>query len=172
MKLLLILFSCICFIRCYDKTDNRFYSEDGRFKVNFTTKPVVKNQLVKNNSGNFILTTFFSKISELEKHYASYAVYDYSVKNNDDKKILLENSKNHLLSQLEIDITYEKDTIINNYTGNIFKATDGNYYVSILQLIDNSRVFQVGIMKNDNSPVEQEFLKLINSFEIIKPIAR
>ncbi|OFX49335.1 MAG: hypothetical protein A2046_05625 [Bacteroidetes bacterium GWA2_30_7] len=172
MKLSLILFSIICLLGCYDKPDNRFYTEDGRFKVSLPTNPVVKNVIVNSNYGNILFSTYFSKKSETEKYYASSSVYDYSVKNNEDKKLLLENSKNYLLNQFEIDITEERDTVINQYFGNIFRASGSNFFIEILQLIDNNRVFQVGIMKNDVAPSEKDFLDLINSFEIVKPIYR
>ena len=174
MKLSIILFSCICLVGCsiFNKPDNRFYSIDGRFKVSFPVNPIIKNEIVKSTYGNFVYTTFFSKKDESERYFSSYAVYDYSVKSNEDKKLLLEDSKNNLLNQLEIDITEERDTVINNHIGNIFKASEGDYFIEILQLADNNRIFQVGIMKNEAAPSEQDFSTLIDSFEIIDAVIK
>lgn len=174
MKLSIILFSCICLIACSisNKPDDRFYSIDGRFKVSFPISPTIKNEIVKSTYGDYVYTTFFSKKNESERYFTSYAVFEYTVKTNEDKKLLLEEAKNNLLNQLEIDLSEERDTIINDYFGNIFKASDSNYFIEILQLADNNRIFQVGIMKNEAAPSEQDFSELIDSFEIIKAVVK
>ncbi|OFX22898.1 MAG: hypothetical protein A2033_05740 [Bacteroidetes bacterium GWA2_31_9] len=171
MKLSIILFAIFCLIGCSinNQPDNRFYTEDGRFKVNFPIKPVVNNQILKSTFGNIIFTSCYSKKNEDEKYFASSSVYDYTVKNDEDKILLLEDSRNYILNQLEIDLISERDTIVNDYMGKFFKASADNYYVDILQLIENNRVFQVGIMKNDEQIIADDFNNLINSFEIIKP---
>lgn len=171
MKLPIILFAFICLIGCSvnNQPDNRFYTEDGRFNVNFPIKPVVNNEILKSTLGNIIFTSCYSKKNEYEKYFASSSVYDYTVKNDEDKNLLLEDSKNYILNELEIDLISERDTIINDYKGNIFTASADNYYVDILQLIENNRVFQVGIMKQDGQAPSSAFYDLINSFEIVKP---
>jgi len=147
---------------------DKYYSEDGRFKVNFSGTPEVSNESVPTEVGNIEMYMFMYEKSITEAEMIAYSDYPsdlVAASNTDD---MLQGAKEGAVGNLGATITAEKEITYGKYKGLEFKANSTQFYVNYKIFLVNNRLYQIAIMRDGSYASQENVDKFFNSFELIE----
>ena len=144
----------------------KFYSEDGKFKINFPVQPVKTNQNIPTEVGEIKMTMFMYEKSLTEAYMAAFNDYPEDLVAVSDPYVLLEGAKNGAVQNLGATIYEEKKITVQGYPAYDFKGSGANNLkvVARIVMVDN-RLYQAMYLKQGYDLVDG--LSFVNSLEII-----
>ena len=148
--------------------DNKFYSEDGNFKVNFSGTPEMTKEDIDSEFGNIEMFMFVYEKSITEAEMIAYSDYPSALVKQSSTDQMLQNAKGGSVNSLDAVISEEKNLEFNGYKAIQFRADNAQFYVDYLIFLVNNRLFQIAIMRDGSYATKENADKFFNSFELVK----
>lgn len=146
----------------------KFYSEDGKFKVNFAGTPEITSESVATEVGSIEIFMFMYEKSLTEIELLAYSDYPSALVEMSDEDKMLQDAKTGAISNLEASIVEEKEITYKGYKGLEFKANSAQIYVNYKIFLVKNRLYQIGLMRDGSFASEENVNKLFDSFELIE----
>jgi hypothetical protein len=155
--------------------ENKYISEEGKFKVNFPNPPKVSSEIIPYSAGNFTIPMhMFLDEETAVKTAVIYADYPKGILKGTDNNAqkVLSGAKEGALGSLAGNmgsyvVQSQKDIVVNDYPGIIFSAKFESGLCVIYQLVlVNDRLYQLRMFNEKEYPKKEISDKFFNSFEI------
>ncbi len=147
-------------------SDDKFYSKDGHFKINFAGEPEVSNEPIPTEIGNIQMYMYTYEKSATEVEMLAYSDYPSEMIKASNPDDLLIGAKNGAINNLGATITKEEKIDFDGNPGYQFKADNGSYYVDYKIFLKGNRLYQIAIMRDGSAPTEEAVKNFIGSFEL------
>ncbi len=155
--------------------DNKFVSEEGKFKVSFPNTPKASSEVIPYTTGNFTIPIHMFLDEETPiKTAVIYADYPKGILKGTDNNAqkVLSGAKEGALGSLANNmgsyvVQSQKDIVVNEHPGIVFNAKFENGLCVIYELVlVNDRLYQVRMFTEKDYPKKEISDKFFNSFEI------
>lgn len=150
-----------------DAQGDKFYSKDGKFKVNFTGEPELSKDTVGTDVGTIQMYMYMYEKSATEIEMLAYSDYPSSMVEQSNADDLLQGAKNGAVNNLNATVTEENKIDFNGNPGLEFKADNGQYYVHYKLVLKNNRLYQIALMRDGAQPSDEAINNFIKTFEIV-----
>lgn len=148
--------------------DNKFYSEDGNFKANFSGTPEITKEDVPSDYGNIEMFMFLYEKSITEAEMIAYSDYPSAIVEISSTDQMLQDAKGGSVNSLGAVISEEKKLTFNGHKAIQFRADNSQFYVDYLIFLVNNRLYQVAIMRDGSYATKENVDKFFNSFELVE----
>ena len=147
-------------------SDDKYYSKDGNFKVNFTGEPKVSNEPIETEIGNIEMYMFMYEKSATEIEMIAYSDYPSAMIEASNPDDLLVGAKNGAINNLGAKITSEEKIDFDGNPGYIFNGDNGSYYLYYKIFLKGNRLYQIAIMRDGSTPTDEAIKNFVDSFEL------
>lgn len=149
-------------------TGEKFFHEDGKFKINFPGEPEISTQTQPTQAGDIEITMFMYEKSATEVYMVSYNDYPSAVMEQGGSiEDMLDGAVNGYVSTIGGSVEEQESITLNGNKGIYVKAKSDQYYVVLKDYVVGNRLYQVGIMRDGSYPTEKAIDSFINSFELV-----
>jgi len=152
-----------------ESDEDIFYSEDGRFKINFQGTPMHSSDVVPTEVGNIEMTTYMYEKSATEAYMVAYNDYPTEMIENASMDEMLDGAKNGSAGSMGItQFDLDQNTEIEGNPGRHFKGNNGSYYVEYKLFVTGIRLYQIAIIRDGSYATKARTNDFFNSFKLVE----
>lgn len=145
---------------------DKFYSNDGKFKISFSGEPTFSKENVPTEAGDFDMFMYiYEEVSRAEM--MAYIDYPPEIIEAQEVEVMLQNAKEGSVSSMGLVISEEKEFTFKGNKAVQFRADNNELYVDYLLFLVGNRFFQTAIMVEGSYPSKDEVKKFYDSIEIL-----
>lgn len=149
-----------------NKTTEVFYSQDGKFLVQFPGEPTISTEVVHTESGPLDKKIFLYEKSVTEAYLVAYTSYPAALVEDADPKELMKNAKKGILENLDARPIAERSTTLNQFPGIYFKANNNEIFIHYKMYFIHNRLYEITVQKTGTYADENEAQNFLNSFRL------
>lgn len=144
----------------------KFFSADGKLKIMFPGEPVRTENKVPTDVGEITMVMFMFEKSLAEAFMVAYSDYPAEKIMGQDPYLLLDASKNGVLSNFGATEQKLKKFRIKSFPAISFEGIGTTFSTSYLLVLRNNRLYQAGIIKSGSLPSKKDANAFLGSFEL------
>ena len=149
--------------------DTKYTDKSEGFTINFPGEPSKSSENIPIEGMGTIKLTDYTYTKDAYIYMVTISPQPTeNVKNDKDKMSLLVSTKNGFCTDLQLNVTEEKQIQINNNTGIFLKANSAQYYAALSILFADSSLYQITILTKQGAVPDTMVESFINSFELIQ----
>lgn len=153
----------------HEKTNpqKKFFSQDGKFKINFEEEPTAYSKYIPYEEGEILMNYFIYEKGINLIYCISYADYPPSFTNNQVKEDILVTLLNNFINYQRAGLELQKQITVSNFPGIYFKANNGDTFVYGEYILRENRLYQITVTKEGSYSNEAEANQFIQSLELL-----
>lgn len=144
----------------------KFYSAEGKFKIMFPGEPVRTEEVIPTEVEDITMVMFMFEKSQAEVFLVAYLDYPAEKMKGRDPYVVLDASKNGILSNLSAIEQIQKKFKISGFPAISFEGKGSTFGTSYLLVLRNNRLYQVGIINSGSMLSKSDAKSFIKSFEL------
>ncbi len=149
--------------------DERYQALQDSFVIAFPTEPTRSVNSIPVQGEQEIEMVDYTCVKSSYVYMVSISPQtSEKITTNEDIISLLSDTRDSFCSDLEINITEEKEVRLGEYRGIFFKANSAKYYAAVSNFLINGFLYQITILGNGKEISQENIESFINSFELTK----
>ena len=154
-------------IELEESSEDIFYSEDGKFKINFFGTPTHSSDVVETEVGNIEMTTYLYEKSVTEAYMVAYNDYPTEMIENASMEDMLDGAKEGSASSMGITkFDLDQDEMVEGNPGRHFRGNNGSYYVEYKLFVTGIRLYQIAIIRDGSYATTERTEEFFGSFKL------
>ena len=114
------------------------------------------------------MVSYMHEASLSEAYMVAYSDYPASAVKDSNTDEMLENAMGGFVGQLGITIEKQEKITMGDAKGISFKGTGNGVFTVMKDYLVDNRLYQIGILRSDRYPTDEEVNNFINSFKLVK----
>jgi len=144
---------------------SNYFNDDPFFRINFKSQPTKTANDIETAVGTVKMVTYMVEEPTVA-YMIAYSTYPSNHITANNTQTMLDNAVGGFIGNLQMTLIDQKEISLQGNKGVLFKASSDLYYAIVADYLVNNTLFQIGIMRSDGFPTQNEVNDFIYTFEL------